>query len=153
MCVNSWILAVASLQPLTGFCWGLVGQLLTTLILTSAPQHYHPDASLPKFTKAELEAYRQDWLYLRESLGEEHEDALCVGFRIAKVLVQGERHDLALRWYRYVYLAEMDQLGGEHLKVLEVRHAIADVLTSLGRVKDAERWRLHEEGCDCRLVL
>ncbi|KAL4791578.1 hypothetical protein BDV19DRAFT_370165 [Aspergillus venezuelensis] len=115
------------------------------------PQHYHPDTSLPGRTKADLETYRQDWLYLRESLGEEHESTLCVGFRIAKGLVQGKRHELASRWYRYVYLAEVDQLGGKHRKVLEVGHAIADVLTSLGRVKDAERWR-HEEGSGCLSV-
>ncbi|KAL4804114.1 hypothetical protein BDV18DRAFT_35704 [Aspergillus unguis] len=129
----------------------IVGQLLTTPIVISAPQHYHPDASLPGCTKADLETYKQDWLFLRESFGEEHGDTLCVGFRIAKALAQGKRHELALGWYRYVYLAEIEQLGKDHPKVLEVRHAIADVLTSLGRVADARRWR-HDESSGCRPV-
>jgi hypothetical protein len=85
---------------------------------------------------------------LKDTLGEKHEKTLCAAFKFAKVLDKGKRYDPALRWYRYVYLTELELFGERSLKVLEVRNAISHVLGVLGMYEDSSRWRA-KSGAGC----
>ncbi|KAJ5613937.1 hypothetical protein N7528_007591 [Penicillium herquei] len=111
-------------------------------------QHHSTYTSKPEYNKTSLETQRVDWFHKSTSLGEEHEESLCVAFNIAEILQEGMRYKQSLGWYRFVFVTESVKLGKDHPKTWEVRNRIADVLRAIGRDYDARRWEIsHARGC------